>query len=241
MAGCAGASEVPSAAPVRNPAALVEGQPYAQQLDPADFVAAIDNRYFPLTPGTTLIYEGGGERIEVTVTHDTREILGITASVVHDQVTVDGQVTEDTYDWYAQDRWGNVWYLGEDTKEYEDGVVTSTEGTWEAGVDGAQPGIVMLAEPAIGDVYRQEYYAGEAEDAASIFALDQTTDITWVTGGTQPAKVDGVLVTEEWTPLDPAVREHKSYAPGVGLIREESVTGGNVIVLIEIRVATSVY
>jgi hypothetical protein len=99
----------------------------------------------------------------------------------------------------------------------------------------------MLAEPAIGDVYRQEYYAGEAEDAASIFALDQTTDITWVTGGTQPAKVDGVLVTEEWTPLDPAVREHKSYAPGVGLIREESVTGGNVIVLIEIRVATSVY
>jgi hypothetical protein len=218
--------------PPHNPAEFVEGEPYEPQLDAADFVEGIDNRYLPWTPGTTLLYEGGGERVEVTVTDETREILGITATVVHDQVLTDGEVTEDTFDWYAQDRWGNVWYLGEDTKEYENGEVASTEGSWEAGVDGAQPGIIMLADPRVGDTYRQEFYAGEAEDMAKVFALGESVEV--------PAgSYDDVLVTEDSTPLDPDIVEHKFYAPGVGVVREELVQGGDdVLELIEVRTAS---
>jgi len=205
-----------------NPAAYVEDQVYEQQLSAADFVDVIDNPYLPWTPGTTLTYEGGGERVEITVTDETRTILGITATVVHDQVLTDGAVTEDTYDWYAQDRWGNVWYLGEDTKEFENGEVVSTEGSWEAGVDGAQPGNAMLADPQVGDTYRQEFYEGEAEDLAKVFELGQSVEA--------PAgSYDDVLVTEEWTPLDPGIVEHKFYARGVGVVREEQVESGNAV------------
>ncbi len=159
-----------------NPAAYVEGQPYQPTIDAANFVDVVDNPFFPLVPGTVYTFEGSGEHVVVTVTHDTKEILGITTTVVHDQVTVDGAVTEDTTDWYAQDAAGNVWYMGEQTAEYENGVVTSTEGTWEAGVDGAQPGIVMLADPQVGDTYRQEWYEGQAEDLAKVFALDGSAE-----------------------------------------------------------------
>lgn len=211
-----------------NPAAYVEGQPYQQQLNAA-FVDVIDNPYLPWTPGTTLTYEGGDERVEITVTDETRTILGITATVVHDQVLTDGEVTEDTYDWYAQDKLGNVWYLGEDTKEFENGEVVSTEGSWEAGLEGAQPGIAMLADPQVGDTYRQEFYEGEAEDLAKVFQLGQSVEA--------PAgSYDDVLVTEEWTPLDPGIVEHKFYARGIGVVREEQVQGGNAVLeLIEVR------
>ncbi len=211
-----------------NPAAYTDGQPYEQHLNTADFVDVIDNPYLPWTPGTTLTYEGGGERVEITVTDETRKILGITATIVHDQVLTDGEVTEDTYDWYAQDKWGNVWYLGEDTKEFENGEVVSTEGSWEAGVDGAQPGIAMLADPQAGDTYRQEFYEGEAEDLAKVFELGQSVEA--------PAgNYDDVLVTEEWTPLDPGVVEHKFYARGIGVVREEQVQGGNAVLeLVEV-------
>lgn len=217
----------------RNPAALVEGQPYRPRVEPADFVEAIDNPYFPLTPGTTLVYRGvsDGERemVKVTVTAETKEILGITATVVRDRVFVDGKLAEDTFDWYAQDRQGNVWYLGEDIKEYEDGKVVSTEGSWEAGVDGAQPGVIMPAQPEIGLTYRQEFYKGEAEDVARAVALGETVKA--------PAgSFDEVLVTEDWTPLEPKLLERKYYATGVGVVLERRIRGGEEILrLVEIR------
>ena len=125
--------------------------------------------YYPLAVGNRWVYnetdeDGNVLQVEVTVTSDTKVILGITATVVHDVVSQDGEVIEDTFDWYAQDVDGNIWYMGEDTKEYEAGVVTTTEGSWQAGVDGAQAGILLPGTPEVGMAYRQEYYAGEAED-----------------------------------------------------------------------------
>jgi hypothetical protein len=234
-AGCRADSPQPSQslpAP-GNPAAFVEEVPYRPQIDPADFVEAIDNPYLPLTPGTTLVYRGvsSGKRevVKVTVTDDTKEILGITATVVRDQVFVDGKLAEDTFDWYAQDSQRNVWYLGEDTKEYEDGKVVSTEGSWEAGVDGAQPGVIMPAQPEIGLTYRQEYYEGEAEDLAKAVALDDTVEV--------PAGFFvGVLVTEDWTPLEPKILERKYYAPGIGVVFERLIKGGEeVLRLVKVR------
>ncbi len=149
-----------------------DGGDYSVTLDPADFVAVIDNPWMPFVPASRWVYEGGDgaevEHIEVVVLSETRVVMGITATVVRDTVTVDGELVEDTYDWYAQHAAGNVWYLGEDSKEYEAGEVVSTGGSWEAGVDGALPGIVMKADPQVGDAYRQEYYTGEAEDMAEV-------------------------------------------------------------------------
>jgi hypothetical protein len=197
--------------------------PYRVVIDPAAFAKQIDNPYLPLQPGTTFVYEGvsDGEREhnEVTVATETKTILGVRCVVVRDTVTVDGELVEDTLDWFAQDKTGNVWYFGEDSKSYEDGGLASTEGSWEAGVDGAQPGIIMPAAPKIGDEYRQEYYPGEAEDMASVLEL-----------GAGPVTVpygtfDDLLVTKEWSPLEPDVVEHKTYAPGIGLILAEAVQG----------------
>jgi hypothetical protein len=166
------------------------------------------------------VFEGGDERVEVTVTGETREIAGVTATVVIDQVFANGDLIEDTVDWYAADNAGNVWYLGEETAEYENGEIVTTAGSWEAGVDGAQPGIIMLADPRIGDAYRQEFYAGEAEDVAKVYALGESVNV--------PAgRYEEVLVTEDWTPLDPGLRERKWYAPGVGVVFEEVIAGGS--------------
>ena len=196
---------------------------YAPVIDPANFVSQIDNEFFPLIPGTVLIYEGttaeGTEHIEVNVTFETKVILGVACVVVNDTVWVDGELAELTYDWYAQDTEGSVWYFGEDSKEYSGGVVVSTEGSWEAGVDGAQPGIVMKADPTVGDEYRQEYYKGEAEDMAEVLALNVSVDITYDTF------VD-CLRTKEWTPLEHGIVEEKFYAPGVGVVLEVMVEGG---------------
>ena len=196
---------------------------YRPDLDPARFVEGVDHPYLPLRPGARWVYEGVEdgevERIEVVVTDERKTILGIDAVVVRDTVTKDGVLFEDTYDWYAQDVDGNVWYLGEATEEHEDGEV-STAGSWEAGVDGALPGIVMQAAPAVGDAYRQELYPGEAEDVAEVVRLGQSIDV-------RAGHYDDVLVTEEWNPLEPEVLEEKSYAPGVGLVYEEKVRGGD--------------
>lgn len=145
----------------------------AMSLKPTDFTAEIDNPYFPIVPGSRRVFretdaEGAVRRVVVTVTNDTKTIIGIATRVVHDIVTEDGQVTEDTYDWYAQDSEGNLWYLGEETKEYENGKLKSTKGSWQAGVDGAQPGIIIPAHPKPGMTFREEYYAGQAEDGAEI-------------------------------------------------------------------------
>ena len=121
----------------------------------------------------------------------------------------DGNLTEKTFDYYAQDKKGNVWYFGEDTKEYENGKVVSTKGSWEAGVDGAKPGFIMQADPKVGETYRQEYYEGEAEDMAKVLSLSESVTVPY-------GSFDQVLVTKEWTPLEPGLVEHKYYAPGVG-------------------------
>jgi hypothetical protein len=203
--------------------AAAQGESYAPVIDPANFVEGVNHPYFSLTPGTTFVYEGttedGLERIEVSVLPETKAILGIACTVVRDTVWINGELVEDTYDWYAQDKDGNVWYMGEATKEYEDGVVVSTAGAWEAGVDGAQPGIIMEADPQVGDVYRQEYYAGEAEDMAEVLSLNESAEVPYGAFG-------NVLMTKEWTPLEPGITDHKYYASGVGFVFSVVVEGG---------------
>lgn len=206
---------------------------YSPRIDPADFVAVVDNPYMPLSPGTTFIYDGttenGNEHNEVYVSSETKTILGVECVVVKDTVVVDGVLEEATLDWYAQDKSGNVWYFGEDSKEYQEGGVVSPAGSWEAGVNGALPGIVMQADPAVGDTYRQEYYKGEAEDWASVLSLTESATV-----GT--GAYSKVLVTKEWSGLDnPPVYEHKYYAEGVGFILTKYIEGGFEMQLTEIR------
>jgi hypothetical protein len=187
-------------------------------LDAADFVAEIDNPYWPMRPGTRWVYREDGQRVVVTVTNRRKQILGIDATVVHDVVTEDGELVEDTYDWYAQDEDGNVWYLGEETKEYEDGEVTTTAGSWEAGVDGAEAGVILPGEPEVGVSYRQEYLKGEAEDRGKILSLDEWVEVP-------QGSYRDVLMTKDWTPLEPEVLEHKFYARGVGPVLVLDVSG----------------
>src|SRR5882757_6241913 len=195
--------------------ARLGGAPYDPVIDPSNFVARIDNPYFPLTPGTTFIYEGqtaeGFEHNEFAVTRNTRVILGVTCVEVHDTVTTDGELTEDTLDWFAQDRDGNVWYFGENTHELEDGLITTIDGTLMAGVNGDKPGIVMKAHPAIGDFYRQEFSLNNAEDFAQTLSLNE---VVTVRAGT----FNHCLKSEETTPLEPDLLEDKFFAPGVGNI-----------------------
>ena len=193
-------------------------------LDPADFVSQIDNEYWPMAPGTRWRYResdprGDAVKVRVVVTDRTRPIQGIDATVVHDVVSDHGELIENTFDWYTQDVCGNVWYMGEKTKEYEDGQVVSTEGSWEAGVDGAYAGVVMPDEPQVGLAYRQEYYAGEAEDAAAVLSLVETAQVPF-------GRFDDVLLTKDFTPLHPKVLEYKMYAPGVGPVLVVGVSGG---------------
>jgi hypothetical protein len=210
----------PGAQPVIDPG---DGGNYHPEIDPANFVEAVDHPYLPFQPGARWVYDGiddgEHEHIEVTVTNERKEVMGIPVVVVRDTVELDGELAEDTWDWYAQDREGNVWYMGEETAEYENGEVVSTKGSWEAGVDGALPGIVMPAQPELGFAYRQEYYQGEAEDLGEILAVDGTASV--------PAgDFDHLVVTLDWNPFDPEVTEEKSYAEGVGLVLEVKTAGG---------------
>jgi hypothetical protein len=194
-------------------------------LDPADFVERIDNPFLPFLIGSRWVYretdaEGARQRVKVTVTDRTRPIEGIAATVVHDKVTERGALVENTFDWYAQDVCGNVWYLGENTKEYEDGKVVATEGSWEHGVDGAMAGVVMPAEPQVGLAYRQEYYAGEAEDRGEIASLDEQAQVPF--GHFRP-----VIMTRDTTPLQPRVLEYKFYAEGIGVVLAVGISGGS--------------
>jgi len=168
---------------------------------------------------STRAAEGNEMQVGVTVTSDKRSILGISATVVHDVVTQNGSVKEDTLDWYSQDVDGNIWYLGEDTKEYENGVVVSTEGSWEAGVDGAQPGILLPADPEVGMTYRQEYYAGQAEDRGKVLSLDGHVEVPY-------GAFNGCLQTEDSTSLNPDVLEHKYYCRDVGPVLTIDVASG---------------
>jgi len=185
--------------------------------DPESFEETVTNPFFPLTPGSTRFYESsdGAETNTVEVLSETRTILGISTTIVHDQVFDDGELIEDTFDWYAQDSEGNVWYLGEDSKELENGQVVSTEGSWEAGVDGAQAGIVMWADPAahIGEEYRQEFAEGEAEDVAKVVAAGESVTVPF-------GSFSGCIRTEDRNPLESGSTENKVYCPDVGTVLE---------------------
>ena len=205
-----------------------EGLPQSDEpveLDPAEFTAAVTNPWFPLEPGTRWTYretteDGQVVRVVVTASDATRRIAnGVTARVVRDTVTLDGAIIEDTLDWYAQDADGTVWYLGEDTAEFEDGKVSTREGSFEAGVDGAQPGVIMPAAPEVGMTYRQEHYDGEAEDRGEVLALGQQAKVP-------SGDYDGLEQTADTTPLEPDVLEHKYYANGVGLVLTIDKEGG---------------
>ena len=200
-----------------------EEKPYAPHINPADFTTAIDNKFFPLKPGTTFFYKGKSQdatkRDEMVVTHDTKRIMGVECVVVSDKATENGELVEQTLDWFAQDKEGNVWYFGEDSKESENGKVTSTEGSWEAGKDGAKPGIIMQAHPEVGQPYRQEYYKGVAEDMAQVLSFNESASVPY-------GSFDHLLVTRDWNPLEPGQEVvRKYYAAGVGKIMEVPARG----------------
>jgi hypothetical protein len=231
MAGCTSSSG-PTAS-LSPPSASSPSPPAAQSpssapsgagpvIDPTNFVSVIDNPYYPLTPGTTLVYEGirdgKPQRDEVQVTHETKVIMGVTCVVVLDTATHKGELIEKTEDWFAQDTDGNVWYFGEDTAEYENGKVVSREGSWEGGLDGAVPGIIMMSHPQVPVAYRQEYLKGHAEDMAWVVSVGDTVKVP---AGTY----HDVMLTIEWTPLEPKVLDKKLYAPRIGIVQELSQSG----------------
>ena len=195
------------------------------ELDPADFSTRIDNPYWPMEPGTRWTYreideDGAALEVVVVVTAETKNIAnGITARVVRDVVTADGELVEDTKDWYAQDSDGNVWYLGEETAEFEEGRMTTRAGSFEAGVDGALPGIVMPGDPQVGMEYRQEYYEGEAEDNGEILSLDEMAEVPF-------GRFGEVLLTKDTIAIEPNVLEYKLYARGIGPVLVFGVSGG---------------
>lgn len=198
------------------------------RLNPADFTTRIDNAWWPMRPGSRWVYretdpDGTKQKVVVTVTPKTKKIAnGVTARVVRDVVTEAGEFVEVTDDWYAQDKCGNVWYLGEATKEYENGKVVSTAGSFEAGVDGAQAGIIMPARPRAGLEYRQEHYRGEAEDRAAVVSLSEQAEVPF--GHFEQGKV---LMTRDLNPLEPKILEFKFYARGIGPVLAIGVSGGS--------------
>jgi hypothetical protein len=236
-AGCSGSATGPATqasapAPESSPAASTPlpattlptgAEPV--NLDPANFTADITHPYWPMKPGTRWTYrdvdeKGEVQTVVVVATKDTKKLAnGITARVVRDTVRSEGAIVEDTFDWYAQDSAGNVWYMGEDTAEFENGKILTRAGSFEAGADGAQPGILLPAEPQIGQKYRQEYLKGEAEDNGEVLGLDQLVEV--------PAgRYRGALLTRDTTSLEPEVVEYKLYAPGIGPVLTVDISGG---------------
>jgi hypothetical protein len=209
---------------------------YSPKIDPSNFVASIDNRYFPLKPGTAFHYEGVAENgktpqtDDMFVTHQTKPILGVASTVVRDIVSSHGRPIERTFDWYAQDKGGNVWYMGEDTRELDHGRFVRQSDSWEAGVNGAEPGIIMPGNPKPGDAYRQEYYPAHALDQARVLGSGGPIKVRY-------GSYKDTLATVETSPkIDPGVRERKYYVAGVGDIKEHTVSGNHEqIQLVSIR------
>jgi hypothetical protein len=207
-------------------ASLASASPagYHPKIDPSKFTDHVTNRYLPLTPGTTHSYRGirDGKPTThvVSTTHESRTVMGVRCVVVKDNVWQSQSLVERTTDWYAQDNVGNVWYFGEQTAELLNGVVTTTSGTWEAGVDRAQPGIVMPAVPKVGRTYRQEFRPGVALDIATILGVKGTISVP---AGTY----HDVVITFDKNPLDPTKKERKWYASGVGFVHAELHGGGH--------------
>jgi hypothetical protein len=195
---------------------------YSPQIHPADFVATVDNRYWPLKPGTAFHYRGvRGTTAQIddeVVTHRTKRILGIGCTVVRDTVSEGGRPIERTFDWYAQDRQGNVWYMGELSLELRHGHFAKASDSWKSGVNGAKPGIIMPAEPRRGDRYRQEYYPpGEALDEAHVLGRIGMVSVPY-------GSFKHPLVTSEFSPLEPQT-ERKYYVAGLGEVAEKVVKG----------------
>jgi hypothetical protein len=187
------------------------------------YTAHVDNPWFPLVQGTRYVYTGVKDglpaRDVVVVARRTTVIDGKPSAVVEDRLYLRGRLRERTTDWYSQDARGNVWYVGEDTAELDaHGRITSREGTWRAGVDGARAGIYMPAEPRVGMRGRQEYYRGHAEDHFRVIGLFRTV----VAGRASTA-----LLTEETTPLEPGTVDHKFYVRGIGTVLEQTERGGD--------------
>jgi hypothetical protein len=194
-------------------------------LDPKDFTTRIDNPYWPMDPGTRWTYretdqEGAQLKVVVTVSDQTKKVAnGVTARVVRDTVTRDGELIEDTLDWYAQDNEGNIWYLGENTAEFQNGKLVTKAGSFEAGVDGAQPGIVMPADPQDGMQYRQEYYRSEAEDNGEILSTNEKVRSPF-------GQFENALLTKDTITIEPNVLQYKLYAKGIGPVVALGVSGG---------------
>ncbi len=209
---------------------------YDPAIDPARFAspaaaAGNPNPYFPLLPGTTWTYAGDGETITVTVTARTKQIQGVTCTVVRDLVAKNGTPVEDTDDYFAQDLDGNVWYFGELSQSFEGGELAGLDGSWTAGRDGAKAGMVMKRTPVAGETYRQEFFLGDAEDAAEVVSVTASATVPAVScAGT-------CVQTLDFTPLEADAREHKFYAPGVGLVLEVDVETGSRVELVDFRTA----
>jgi hypothetical protein len=205
------------------PGSGARGAAVSSQPSPGNFVRRIDNPWFPLIPGTTFVYRGVKDRKTArdvySVTSAAKTIQGVRCTAVRDRLYLAGRLEERTTDWYAQDRRGNVWYFGESTAELDkSGRVTSTEGSWQAGRDGAQAGIYMTALPRVGQVRRQEYYKGHAEDHFAVLTLRASVSVPYV-------RSSRALLTKEWTPLEPATLDHKYYVRGIGQVKEIAVKG----------------
>ncbi|MCI0750315.1 MAG: hypothetical protein L0Y35_00600 [Flammeovirgaceae bacterium] len=193
---------------------------YMAHIYPENFVSDVTNPYFPLSVGSTFSFTGetseGTETTEIEVLADTRIVMGIACTVIRDRVYLNGELIEDTRDWYAQDKDGNVWYFGEEVDNYIDGVLDNHYGSWEAGVDGAEPGIIMLGNPVIGLKYRQEHFVGEAEDHGEVVSKDESVSVI-------AGSFTGCIKIEDTNPLDPNFLEYKYFAPGVGHIKTEKI------------------
>lgn len=205
------------------PAWVLRG-PYSPTIDPANFAVRVDNAYFPLKPGTSFYFEGVSDRVaqtdDVVVTRKTKIVLGVKCTVVRDTVSENGKAIERTFDWYAQDRQGNVWYMGENSLELKDGRFVRADDSWQGGANEAKPGIIMRAHPMAGDVYRQEYYVpGGALDQARVMGTSATVRVP--DGSSRRA-----LVTVEWSPVEPQL-ERKLYVRGIGEVEEKVIAGGH--------------
>jgi hypothetical protein len=208
-----------SSAPIESGA----GPGWPATLSPTDFVARVDNPWFPLRPGSEYRYRGLKDQMKtvdvVKVTHRTKRILGVDTTVVHDVVEVNGRPEEVTDDFYAQDRHGNVWYFGEATKELDrQGHTVSTEGSFQAGVNGARAGVLIPGHPKVGLAARQEFLTGQAEDHFKVLDLNTKVSVPFVSS-------PRALRTREWTPLEPDVVDNKYYVRGIGTVREIAVKG----------------
>ncbi len=201
-------------------ASLPDKTPYNPRIDPVDFSATISNKYFRLQPGTKFTYvkKGSAERVEIEVTSETRLVMDVTARMIRVRERINDVLKDETRDWYAQDKAGNVWYFGKNVDSYKNGKVVSHEGTWAAGVAGARPGIIMLAAPKVGDTYRQEYFKGVAENMGTIVALNEKVVVPH-------GSYEGCLKVRDWSRIDKTVNDHKYYCPMVGFLVAEHPVG----------------